>query len=417
MTEIVKNRIAEMPEDKHLVGKFCGEKRDGATLIAVGSLHGNEPAGAAALEIAARELESISPDAFRGRVFLLRGNSRALKEKVRFINADLNRHWTVKKVKHNLQTDLPEQSEDAEQKELLEILQEIFYTATGEIYVIDLHSTSAAGAAFATVGDTMRNRRFAEKFPVRVLLGIEEQLDGTFLEHLNNLGAVTLGFEGGQHDAPETIKAHAALLRLALVNTGILTEEQIPDFELQKTILRDACKSDSPRVVEVRYRQAIAPEDEFVMNPGYQNFDEIKRGEILAHDKNGAIKARESGLILMPLYQKQGEDGFFIGRKVARVWLKLSAFLRRLKIGNLMPFLPGVRRHPFDPDVLFVDTRIARFFPLQIFHLLGFRKRRQSGNELVVSRRRHDWTSPFTVERRQKLWVNKKLRLNKTKTV
>ena len=44
---------------------------------------------------------------------------------------------------------------------------------------------------------------------------------------------------------------------------------------------------------------------------------------------------------------------------------------------------------------LVVDTRVARFFPLQIFHLLGFRKRRRRGDKLFVSRRPHDTRSPF----------------------
>ena len=37
-----------------------------------------------------------------------------------------------------------------------------------------------------------------------------------------------------------------------------------------------------------------------------------------------------------------------------------------------------------------VDTRIGRFLPLQIFHLMGYRRVRWQGNVLVVSRRRFD---------------------------
>ena len=44
---------------------------------------------------------------------------------------------------------------------------------------------------------------------------------------------------------------------------------------------------------------------------------------------------------------------------------------------------------------LIVDTNIARLFPLQVFHLLGFRRRRWVGNKLVVSRRKHDTDAPF----------------------
>jgi succinylglutamate desuccinylase len=239
----------------------------------------------------------------------------------------------------------------------------------------------------------MRNRRFTRKFPVTILLGIEEQLDGTMLEYLNGFGAVTLGFEGGQHESPQTAENHEALVWLALVNSGILKKEDVPNFEKQKKNL--ARVGDRAQIVEVRHREAVAPEDEFAMNPGYENFDSIKRGEILAKNKYGQIRAKESGLILMPLYQKLGEDGFFIGREIAPFWLRLSAVLRKMKINEIVHILPGVWRHPTDAESLIVNTRVARFFPLQIFHLLGFRKRRWSGNQLVVSRRKFDTKSPF----------------------
>ena len=82
----------------------------------------------------------------------------------------------------------------------------------------------------------------------------------------------------------------------------------------------------------------------------------------------------------MPLYQKLGEDGFFIARRVAPFWLRVSAFLRSMNAERLVRVLPGVRRDPEDEERLAVDTKLARFFPLQIFHLLGYRKLRWEGN-------------------------------------
>ena len=40
-----------------------------------------------------------------------------------------------------------------------------------------------------------------------------------------------------------------------------------------------------------------------------------------------------AGVSLMPLYQKQGSDGFFIVRDVKRIWLSLSTLARRLRSG------------------------------------------------------------------------------------
>jgi succinylglutamate desuccinylase len=120
----------------------------------------------------------------------------------------------------------------------------------------------------------------------------------------------------------------------------------------------------------------------------------IEVGQRLARDHHGPVLAPEGGLLLLPLYQGLGEDGFFVARRVRPFWLVVSALLRRLRLNALMPLLPGVRRHPEQPDVLVVDTRIARVYPLEVFHLFGFRKVRQVGRELVVSRRRYDLAPP-----------------------
>ena len=378
-------------EGDHLIGAFVGDPA-GPTLIVVGSVHGNEPAGAEALLKLSEELAEISQN-FRGRVYLLAGNTRALAGRVRFIHRDLNRSWT----KNNLgvvgSQRLKKVSECRELTEIDQLLDSILITAQSEVIVLDLHSTSAGGVPFATVGDTLRNRMFAQKFPVRILLGIEEQLDGTMLEYLNNAGAVTLGFEGGRHDSIETEENHISLIWLALVNAGILPDADVPNLKLHRSRLA-AGKRRSP-IVEIRYREAITAGDDFEMMPGFNNFDPIYKGQVLAKNRHGAIHAIESGMILMPLYQKLGEDGFFIGRPVAPFWLKLSEILRRMKVQNLIHWLPGVERDPDDPETLIVNTRLARFFPLQIFHLLGFRRRRWSDDKLFVSRRRHDTESPF----------------------
>ncbi|HVE58095.1 MAG TPA: succinylglutamate desuccinylase/aspartoacylase family protein [Pyrinomonadaceae bacterium] len=393
--------IPEKPPEKHvsitagehLIGEFVGDAR-GATLIVFGSVHGNEAGGALALQKISGILPAFAPK-LRGRVYFLAGNTRAIAKGVRFIDSDLNRHWSLENIKHNRPHSqiTTKRAEDLEQTELLTILENILTTARGEVYALDLHSTSADGVPFATVGDTLRNRDFAQKFPITILLGIEEQLDGTILEYLNNLGTVTLGYEGGQHFAGQTIKNHEALCWLALVNSGILPKEDLPDFEKHEEILKDA--TGARRIVEIRYRHAITETDEFKMELGYENFQPVKHGEVLANDRRGAIRAGESGLILMPLYQSLGEDGFFLGREVAPFWLKLSGFLRRLNVAGLMRFFPGVRKSPFDDETLEINTRIAWLFPLQIFHLLGFRKRRWRDNKLIVSRRKFDTKSPF----------------------
>lgn len=380
-------------KDEHMIAAFEAAS-SGPTLIVVGSVHGNEPAGALALRSISKSLSSLS-SGIRGRIYFLAGNTRALAQKARFIDRDLNRLWTEENLSAVRSKEFVE---DLELDELAAIFDRVLGEAKAEVYVLDLHTTSAGGATFATVGDTLRNRHFAQQFPVTILLGIEEQLSGTMLEHLNNKGAVTLGFEGGQHDSAEAVENHAALVWLALTVTGILDPNNVPGLDRHRRLL--ALSTAEAKILEVRYREAIAADDNFQMKPGFANFDRIERGQVLASNKFGPVTAVESGMILMPLYQKLGEDGFFIVRRIASFWLLLSEVLRRLKIPKLLPILPGVRSHPTDSESLIVNTQVARLLPLHIFHLLGFRRRSWQKDRLVVSRRRFDTESPFVKVRR-----------------
>ncbi|MCW5960679.1 MAG: succinylglutamate desuccinylase/aspartoacylase family protein [Pyrinomonadaceae bacterium] len=404
MNQIKQPEIGEIltkDASSHLLGAFCGGSSL-RTLIVLGSVHGNETSGTRAIERIVPKLENIK-EKLNGRVFLIAGNTRALKAEKRFIDADLNRHFTEQRLRDSLPDSpvAPKCSEDLEMRELLEIFNAVLSSAREEVFVLDLHSTSAEGAPFGTVGDTLRNREFTLKFPITFLLGIEEQLDGTILEYLNNRGAVTLGFEAGQHAAKSSIDNHEALIWLALKNSEVLPEISKVDVSEYRKILK--ASTGDRKVLEIRYRHAIKPEDEFSMLPGFENFQPVERGQLLANQKSGPVTAPESGVIMMPLYQKQGEDGFFIAREISRFWLGVSRILRKLNVADLIHLLPGVNRVEGEFGTFEVNTRVARFFPLQIFHLLGFRKRRWHGTKLIVTRRNFDTVSPFQNE----IFVNK----------
>jgi hypothetical protein len=377
---------------EHLIASVRGSL-PGPTLLILGGIHGNEPAGVLAADRVLPRMQELRAD-LRGEVVLLRGNTRALKRKVRYINADLNRQWTAGNVGQSEAGNPggPEMSELLEQGELFAALSEAVSRARGDVYFVDLHTTSAAGKPFATVGDTLRNRRFALNFPVTIVLGLEEQIDGTLLEYINNLGAITMGFEAGQHEAVTSVDHHEAVIWNATVATGNFRPEDLVELDRCRSFLKRA--GGGRRVVEVRHRHAIGPDDDFQMEPGFRNFQPVRRGQVLARDRTGEITAVETGLILLPLYQTLGDDGFFLGREVKQFWLSLSALLRKLKVGHYIHLLPGVRRDPLNENFLIINTRIARILPLQIFHLLGFRRMRWIGKDLVVSRRSYDVAGP-----------------------
>ncbi len=361
----------------------------GPTLVCAAAVHGNEPSGVLALQRVMAGLEKRQPR-LRGEFIGVAGNLGAMVLDQRYVTDDLNRHWLPGNIERVRRAPLEELAhEDLEMRELLDTLHDAFARARGEVYFLDLHTSSADGDAFVCIGDTLRNRAFAEAFCVPVILGLEEQIDGSLLEYVNNLGHVTVGVEAGQHGAATSVDHHEAIIWLALANAGMLQESDVPRLDEHRERLRQASHH-LHGFMEVRHRHPIGEQDGFRMEEGFSNFQHIEAGQLLACDRDGEIRASESGRILLPLYQGQGSDGFFIAREVHTFWLRLSSLLRWFGFDRVLHWLPGVHRHPDREATLVIHTDLARWFALEVFHLLGYRKRRFEGGVLVVTRRRFD---------------------------
>jgi hypothetical protein len=123
------------------------------------------------------------------------------------------------------------------------------------------------------------------------------------------------------------------------------------------------------------------------MEPGFHGLQQVQKGQLLARDRHGEVRALANGRLLMPLYQPVGSDGFFLVSKVSLFWLALSSLLRRMRVDRTLHWLPGIRPDEAEPGALRVDRRVARWLVVEIFHLLGFRRRRQDGEQFVFSRR------------------------------
>ncbi len=366
----------------------------GPTLLIIGGIHGNEPSGVLALEQIAHYFKENNLSLDRGRLLALRGNRRALSEKTRFIKRDLNRMW-LWDFKHQCPINPTIGEPDDEYDEYCDLqfrIHQAINERTGPICFLDLHTTSAESAPFIMIGDTLRNRDLVQGIPVPIVLGVEEELDGPLLSYINELGHLSVGFEAGEHTAPEAVDAHAALAWVISHRLGLISEQMnVPiDESIVKLAELGAHLHD---FYEVRYRHGIEPSDAFSMRKGYKNFQVVRKKEQIADDKNGPIPMPEDGRIFMPLYQKKGNDGFFQIRRIAPFWLTFSRKLRLWKAYKLIGFLPGISKEE-DSLLLKVNTSVARLYPRQIFHLLGYRKIRVSGEFLYMEKRPFDFEEP-----------------------
>ncbi len=288
----------------------------GPTVLLLGGIHGNETAGVEGIRRVVDELERA--DALpHGDVFALLGNRRAYLHDRRFVDVDLNRIWKPSDPPYER---LPAEGEGAaefqEQRELLEELTMIFGEVRGPVHVLDLHTTSGEGAPFQ--GEFGASREPEEEWergiPVPHVLGLESMIRGTLGAFLHRRWrARYVLFEGGQHRDPRSpLRAEAAIWTF-LASIGLVPSSLEDRVTSSHRLLDDETRG-LPDVLEMIHRHPIFPDQGFEMQPGFLNFQSVRRGQILARNKAGTIRAEFDARILMPLYQEVGSDGFFLVR-------------------------------------------------------------------------------------------------------
>jgi len=298
--ELVSSRI---------IGSVRGTS-PGPTVVFMSGMHGNEPAGVLALREVLMAL-SIRTDALAGKVIGVAGNLKALNLKQRYIQQDLNRMWlpeNIQRVQNGYMEKEGIDSEFFEMREILNLFQEIKEEEEDPLTFVDLHTTSAPSVPFVGIRYVEKQSEF---FPLPIICGLDDFLTGTLHTYMDELNFSSAVFEAGASDDPSSVEWHKAFIFLSLVYAGCLKEDELPQVKQFYQKLSHI-SPDRHKVFDIVFRYAIEPGEGFVMDPGYMNFQEIQEGQQLAKNKSGAITAPESGRIFMPLYQKQGDDGFFI---------------------------------------------------------------------------------------------------------
>lgn len=305
-------------QEQRIIGIREGQG-PGPLFIVYGQIHGNEPAGTRAIEALFEALDQESQQKkdfrFAGQIVGLIGNLRAAQKRQRFIDRDLNRSW----IPSYIETFKDRKSEEllSEEKELLEnidlIQRLITYYRPTRLVVLDLHTTTAEGGVFSIPAHDVESRRLALNLHVPVVHGFLEGLRGTSLHFFNgdnfSVETTVLCFEAGQHEAESSVhNALSAIINIFRSVGGFKVE----DIEEKHDLLLRGLAEGLPREGRLIYSHAIQPSDAFQMKPGYLNFQAVQQGECVAEDKNGPICIEQDAFILMPLYQAQGEDGFFL---------------------------------------------------------------------------------------------------------
>jgi len=306
--------------ESRLIGRYdTGVK--GPLVICSGAMHGNEPAGVRAIELVLKMLDvehiKNSNFSYRGRFVGLIGNLQAFNLNKRFISKDMNRQFDSNRI-HLLNS---KAGLDAEDKELLDFLDfvkvEIDDYKPEKLIFLDLHTTSSFGGIFTICNNLPLDISIAIGLHAPVVLGIIEGLSGTTIHYFNteNMGVDTtcITFESGQHDEVKSINRAVAGIICLLREVNAVRPD---DVENHHEIILQSYADGLPKLTKLVDYFSIGDNDKFKMKPGYKNFQKIKKGELLATNNGNHVYAEYEGMILMPLYQDQGEDGFFIVQEI-----------------------------------------------------------------------------------------------------
>ena len=217
---------------------------------------------------------------------------------------------------------------------MLDILDEVSARRRGPVYVLDIHTTSGCGGAFTTAADNPRHKDFAMAIPAPLVMRLDEHLEGTLTSYVDQLGYTAAVFECGQHEEAESRVRAASAIWLAIRAAGLVADTHAPEAEEGYTSLEKAYRR-LPRILEVKYRHPVTEDDRYMTRSGFRNFQWVRAGDVIGDDRRGEVVAPRRGRILMPLYQEQGEDGFFVVRDIEARVVPVAADGRRRVAGVL----------------------------------------------------------------------------------
>lgn len=298
-----------MENDARIIGTYTSNKK-GPLLFVTAGVHGNEPSGVEALKRVFKALK-ISKPTINGCLVGVIGNTAGLAKNVRYINEDLNRTWT----EDNISNQNKDTSEQLEMHEIIKVLEQFPEADFTKRYFMDCHTTSSDSLPYVSVQLVNDNNKWAHNFPTYIVQGFSDIVYGAIDHYLSRIGLTGFTFEAGQHTSNSSVENHEGMIWLALKEACELDLSIIPGYPtcVEKFSVQNAPEQKTFKII---YRHGLEDQDQFEMKSGFKNFQKIYKGDQLAVQNGKALVSDWDARIFMPLYQSQGNDGFFVIEEV-----------------------------------------------------------------------------------------------------
>jgi len=305
-------------KNSRLIGTYS-EGIEGPLVFVVAGMHGNEHAGIKAAEwlLKMLEVEHITRPhfLFKGTLVALIGNVEACRQGIRFLERDLNRIWIPSRINALLGGfSAPYCHEELEMIELIREMSTFLSLKNHtQIIVVDLHTTSAKGGIFVVPSESRQSLQLALQLHAPVVTGMIAGIKGAALQYFDALSwgkpAAAISFEAGEHQDPHSVYIAIAALIHILRYAGCINPEDVESRHLQ--LLEESSRG-LPVLSRLAYIHTIEAAENFEMLPGFINFQFLEKGTRLASNDGEPVLCPFDAHLLMPLYQKKGNDGFFL---------------------------------------------------------------------------------------------------------
>ena len=285
-------------------------------LVLFAGIHGNEPSGVMALRSVFSYLRE-KEIAVRENVIGILGNREAYCQGVRYCQQDLNRLFLPEYIRQVRAIPSGHTDEALELLEITQLVELLEAEVSEPPYFVDCHTTSSASIPYISLNDGFTDSYcFAQHIPATRVIGVEKEIKGCLSEWLNLRGWHGFTFEAGQHEAMVSVQNQEAVIWLALLQSGCLSESDAPSRirQARETLRSQGNQQEKTYRTVSSYR--IMEDEDFRMEPGFINLQAIQKGTQLAVSNGRSVYAPEDAYLLMPLYQKQGNFGFFTAEEI-----------------------------------------------------------------------------------------------------
>ncbi len=281
-------------------------EQPGPKLLITGAIHGNETCGPVAINRVLKEIDEGKLKITCGQVtFVPVCNPRAYAENVRFIERNLNRYL------------VPMAKPDTYEAQLGNILCPMLADCD---VLLDIHSTPSGGKPYVFVGPhNPKEYAFAASLGTRWLMtGWEETYantgrktettadvdEGIGTEQVVRMrGKIAALIECGDHNDQAAFEVAYQAIHNAL--TYLQMTDEKPSPVLQSHLIT---------MSQVYYRT-----DAGEMTRHWQDFDSVKKGDLIAKRKSGEeLRAPADGLVILPHVDADiGQEWFYFGTEAA----------------------------------------------------------------------------------------------------